>query len=109
VALVLLIGGEQVALTSGFDPLLLPDHFARHGAGVGAASAVEYEEKADSFLGGPLDAHSLVGQDTQGDMVRYNSATREFGVMSRDGVIRTYYRIPAGKDGMKYYIERLKR
>lgn len=78
-------------LTKGFDPALLGDHFARHGVDFGARTEEEYEAMADKFLGGPLSIGTRqCVTSTNGDLIRYNFLTEEFGVLSKDGVIRTY-------------------
>lgn len=80
-------------LTRGFTPRDLPDHFTRHGKALGARDEREYEEMADRFLGGPGSSTTYdCIRSRNGDLVRYDSATDEFGVLSKYGVIRTYYK-----------------
>lgn len=74
------------------DNAKLQDHFARHGSDFGAPSAQQYEAMADGFLTGPRQAGVLEKTRPNGDVIRFNPATDEFGVVSRRGIIRTYYK-----------------
>ena len=77
---------------SQFHPDRLDDHFERHGDDFGAQSAQEYERMADDFLTGPLRPGVQEKHRSNGDVVRFDAQTDEFGVVSGDGVIRTYYK-----------------
>ncbi|HUN45611.1 MAG TPA: hypothetical protein VMU85_03780 [Stellaceae bacterium] len=78
----------------------LNDHFAKHGSDFGATSAGEYERQADSFLTGPRGPDTLEKiRTSNGDIVRFNPKTDEFGVISREGKIRTYYRADPAEHG----------
>jgi filamentous hemagglutinin len=70
----------------------LTEHFVRHPE-FGVATEAEYLELADAFLGGPLNP-ALTRQCIRrnGDRLRYNEFTEEFGILRIDGVIKTYYR-----------------
>ncbi|WP_221035127.1 hypothetical protein, partial [Pseudomonas syringae group genomosp. 3] len=74
------------------DQAKLDDHFARHGSDFGAKSAVEYQAQADKFLTSPKPTGVLEKARPNGDVVRYNPNTDEFGVVSSGGSIRTYYK-----------------
>jgi hypothetical protein len=75
------------------DNAKLADHFGRHGGDFGAKTASEYQSKADRFLTGQRGQGVLEkARPRSGDVVRYNPATEEFGVVSKDGVIKTYYK-----------------
>lgn len=74
------------------DAAKLHDHFARHGVDFGARTAAEYERLADAFLNGPPVASTVEKVRANGDTVRYDPATEEFGVVKSDGTIRTYYK-----------------
>ena len=80
--------------TLGFlDKELLAQHFDEHHLEFGAATEEEYELLADTFLGSPLDpgAQECI-RVSNGDIIRYNRITDEFGVLSAAGVIRTYFK-----------------
>jgi pyocin large subunit-like protein len=82
-----------VALKSkGFsDPYALRSHFAAHQAEFSFATSAEYEEAADKFLTGTKRGTTKEGRRRNGDLVRYDVITEEFGVMSSGKVIRTYF------------------
>ncbi|WP_168734251.1 two-partner secretion domain-containing protein [Pseudothauera nasutitermitis] len=74
------------------DQAKLDDHFARHGSDFGARNALEYQSQADRFLTVSKPVGVLEKVRPNGDVVRYNPATDEFGVISSSGNIRTYYK-----------------
>ena len=79
--------------TQGFiDNVELEVHFSYHGTTVGATTQDEYLLLADSFLGGPLrpSTYQCV-RSGKNDLIRYDLETDEYGVLSRDGYIRSYY------------------
>ena len=67
----------------------LQRHFARHGEEFGAASAAEYERLADAFMMAPLREGALECT-RNGDLVRFDPRTDEFGVLTRDGHLATF-------------------
>ena len=78
--------------TLGFDPVALPDHFQRHRARMSAvADASEYEERADALFADPRPAGILECARQDGDVIRFNTRTDEYGVMAPERIIRTYY------------------
>ncbi|MDR6539780.1 DUF637 domain-containing protein, partial [Variovorax soli] len=88
-------GGKGVSKRSGVkfaDEAKLQDHFERHGGDFEARSATEYEARARQFLTGPKPDNVLEKNRPNGDVVRFNPATDEFGVISSDRKIRTYYK-----------------
>lgn len=69
-------------------------HFRKKGPTVGATTEAEYLALADNFVGGPLPPGTLECMRSDGDQVRYNPNTDEFGVLDTlTGVIRTYWRL----------------
>ena len=67
-------------------------HFTEHGADFGASNASEYEQAADTFLGGSLPSGIHQCTRRRGDVVRYDPQTQTYGVLDNKGVIRTYYK-----------------
>lgn len=74
----------------------------------------EYEEAADRFLTEPRissKCHECYRQKpdgTEGDMIRYNKQTGEFGVLSSENIIRTYFIVDIechGKDSNYLYFK----
>jgi hypothetical protein len=80
-------------LTSGFrDATALTEHFAKHGGLLGVGSEADYLQRADTFLGTtPCPVAVLEGKRANGDTVRLNLTTQEFGALRADGTIRTYH------------------
>lgn len=70
----------------------LSDHFRRHGGDFGATDALDYQRRADGFLTGRRATETLERTRPSGDVVRFNSKTDEFGVISASGTVRTYYK-----------------
>jgi hypothetical protein len=83
------------------DQILLDDHFGRHSGefvpeyGYGYTDANAYEQGAVDFMRGSSPSGTygsvLLRVRANGDIVRFNPITNEFGVARSDGVIRTYY------------------
>lgn len=68
------------------------DHFRRHGTDFGAQNEIDYEAMAERFLLGPKSATCLDYTRGMGDLVRFDLATDEFGVLGAMGEIRTYFK-----------------
>jgi hypothetical protein len=80
-------------LTKGFlNPRQMNRHYTNHGADFGAMSATEYEIFADMFLGGVKILPIQECIRAKGDIVRFNPATDEYGVVDGNGTIRTYFK-----------------
>ena len=62
----------------------------RHGEEVGAATADEYERRADAFMTGPLQKGALECVRPNGDRLRFDPTTQEFGVLVKAGHIATF-------------------
>lgn len=79
--------------TSGFKTIYkLRSHFQSHGSDFAAVDDAAYLHMADTFLGVPKTMDMLECIRSNGDRVRYNKVTFEFGVVDRDNFIRTYYK-----------------
>ncbi|WP_221119613.1 hemagglutinin repeat-containing protein [Rhizobium lentis] len=87
-----MLGGAAVGVGAFGSVAKLQDHYNRHGNDFGAKSAAEYQAQAKAFLGGPIAPGILEKIRSNGDIVRYNPTTDEFGVVSSGGIIRTYYK-----------------
>lgn len=53
---------------------------------------IEYEERADSFLAGPLGPTTLECTRPNGRRCRYDTVTNEYGVLASDGYMVTYFK-----------------
>lgn len=84
--------------TRGFrDASNLREHFGKHGAEVGALTEAEYLSLAKRFLERPMEREDKdCIRPRDGDYIRYNAKTHEFGVIANDGFIRTYVILDPG-------------
>lgn len=71
----------------------LRDHFQKHGAALGCATSLSYEQRADGFFSGTVSGAVLECVRPGGDVVRYNQTTHEFGVMHANGCVATFMRL----------------
>ena len=97
------------SLTKGFvdnDRRMI--HFGDQASDFGAENDLEYEQMADAFLGGPAPSGAFECTRVQGDLVRYNPATNELGVLSTTKIIHTYYKPKFCKDATPAQILRRK-
>ncbi len=68
-------------------------HFVDHGSDFGAQSPEEYEQQASTFLDGQKSPITLEKvRPASGDTVRFNPSTDEFGILTKNSTIRTYFR-----------------
>src|SRR5450759_432920 len=88
-------------LTKGFlNPRQMHRHYTNHGADFGAMSATEYEIFADMFLGGVKILPIQECIRAKGDIVRFNPATDEYGVV--DGLSLIHISEPTRLGMMSY-------
>ena len=96
-----LAGGGQNVLSNGTinagkgskfaNHQTLTRHYNDHGADFRARTEMEYQQLADNFLTGSRNSSTLEITRSNGDVVRYDSGTDRFGVISSAGSIRTFY------------------
>jgi filamentous hemagglutinin len=86
-------------------------HFKKHRKEFSEVmpTEIEYELRADAFLGGPLGQTTLECKRQNGDILRYDPASEEFGVLLKSGHIRTYYRCDQRIHGLSSNMEYFKR
>lgn len=96
--------------TRGFiNAIELIDHFHKHKHEFGTTTKEEYELLADTFCGGPRETGILeCVRSRDGDTLRYNPTTDEFGVLTSGQVIRTYFKLTdprrlRGRTGLDYF------
>ncbi len=75
-----------------FQPRELAKHFIKHGTDFGATNSIQYEAFADRFMTSPLHYNLKQCERRNGDIVRYDVVTEEFGVLAATGILRTYYK-----------------
>lgn len=102
-------------LTNGFrNRISWQEHYQKHQSEFDDIDDEEYLRLADSFLGSPLGDEVHEGTRSNGDIVRYNPNTEEFGIITQNKTIVTYY-IPDPWNktkyptNMEYYREQLNR
>src|SRR4051812_11627709 len=84
-----------VPYVSGFyNHALLVQHCSKHGFQFGTNNPQHYERLAIGFFQVELaDAPNILECcNEDGDVVRFNPITEEFGVMEVSGIIRTYFK-----------------
>jgi len=91
------------------DQNKLASHFNKHNDEFNPpfASEQEYEQAAKKFLSGEPSSDVLQRVRPNGDIVRFNPTTNEFGVISKSGVIRTYFipdPIKNGISNLEYFL-----
>lgn len=88
--------------TKGFEnSALLSDHFRKHRHHFGCTTEAEYETMADEFCGGVMDANTQEHiRSYDGAVLRYNTATSEFGIVGSDNFIKTYFK---PSQGIRYF------
>lgn len=67
------------------------DHFERHSARLGITTFDDYITRARSFLVHP-PPDTLTKLRPNGDLVRFSPGLDVFGILTKDGLIRTFYR-----------------
>ncbi|HUP62968.1 MAG TPA: RHS repeat-associated core domain-containing protein, partial [Thermoanaerobaculia bacterium] len=82
----------------------LQSHFVKHGAEFGVKSAGQYLQAARGFVSSAGQKGVQSFARANGDRVIYRAATNEFAVVTRNNVIRTYFK---PKGGTEYYVRQL--
>ena len=77
---------------------LLNNHYEDHKAEFGNISKETYLEKAQILINS--SEGNLTKFRDNGDILYYNPTTNEFAVLSKDGIIRTYFK---PREGMDYW------
>ncbi|MDR6834239.1 MULTISPECIES: RHS repeat-associated core domain-containing protein [unclassified Sphingopyxis] len=102
--------GNAATKVAGFaSGALRNSHFAKHSGEFGFKTAQAYERAAGNFLSGKAGRGVLEGTRKSGDIVRFNPKTNEFGVLSKGGNVRTYFKPDTAEHGLKTNLEYFKR
>ncbi len=88
------------AWAKAFNKSTLSDHFNRHGSQVEASSSNEYAAKAIHFANTVDRVNCITKKARNGTTYKYNVKTNEFAMITKKGIVITYYK-PA--DGYKYF------
>lgn len=89
----------------GFNKTTLQDHFDRHGLQVGTPTKESYAAHAVKFANTVNREDCVSFVDQRGSTYKYNKKTNEFAVITKRGVVVTYYK---PTDGFKYYLKEKK-
>jgi hypothetical protein len=84
----------------------LAQHFRKHGAALGVASAGEYLRRAQALRDRPVGGALLESVRADGVVTRFDRATGAFLAFDRDLTIRTFFR---PNDGERYFARQLAR
>jgi pyocin large subunit-like protein len=82
---------------------LLRSHYIKHVVKqkeFGNITIDEYLEGARKLINSKPGGNILTKTRSNGDILFYNQSTNEFAVVTKDGVIRTYFK---PKEGIKYF------
>ncbi|MCR5800458.1 MAG: hypothetical protein K6G69_10320 [Lachnospiraceae bacterium] len=79
-----------------FNKYTLQDHYDRHGAQVGASSKESYEAHAVKFANTVNRKDCVSFIDGKGSTYKYNRVTNEFAVITKKGIVITYFKPTAG-------------
>jgi len=83
----------MVLNTNGFESIAqLKRHFQEHGDDFGASNPDDYEQMADTFLGGDKPDTVLECPRSGGGKLRYDPAREAFGAVNGAGIIGTYFK-----------------
>lgn len=74
---------------------LFDEHYKKHGAEFGDITQEEYLAGANALI---TNKNALQKTEEDGDKLFYIESSNEFGVLSSDGYIRTYFRPDSGID-----------
>ncbi|MEG0027628.1 MAG: hypothetical protein RR360_06865 [Raoultibacter sp.] len=85
----------QFASQEKFD-----QHYKKHGREFGSISQNEYLQKANDLIVSTASTVKTKEEKTDGDTCYYDTATNEFLVLTKKGVIRTFFH---PDDGIDYF------
>jgi hypothetical protein len=85
-----------------FAPGRLMPHFQKHAPEFGYRTVAQYLRGAQQLVRGGKGIQTFTRAN--GDKLFYNPATNEFAVLSRDGIIRTYFK---PTDGINYWLRQI--
>lgn len=93
------------AWAKGFNKTTLTDHYQRHGSQVQSDSEESYIAHSVKFAN-TVDRNNCVSFiDERGSTYKYNKKTNEFVIITKKGVVVTYYK---PEKGYKYYMDQKK-
>ena len=79
--------------TKGFQTSILrASHFRKHGHTFGCLTETDYERKATAFFARIDYRIRSARRPRESDIIFYDYQTNEFGVVTKRGFIRTYFK-----------------
>ena len=88
-----------------FNKASLLDHYTRHGVQIACPSSKSYSARAVKFANLVNRKECVSFIDNRGTTYKFNKRTNEFAVITKSGMVVTYF-IP--QDGYKYYLKQKK-
>ena len=88
------------AWAKNFNKATLQRHYEDHGEQVGANSPESYRAKAVHFANLVDRKNCITMKASNGTTYKYNRVTHEFAMITKKGIVITYFK---PKDGMKYF------
>ena len=89
------------AWAKDFNKKTLLDHFERHGAQMSSDTTSSYAAHAIKFANTIDRKYCVSFIDERGSTYKYNKKTNEFAIITKKGVVVTYYK---PEKGYKYYM-----
>lgn len=90
------------AWAKGFNRATLDSHFCRHGSQVNCPTRDSYEAHSVKFANTVDRKNNVSFIDKKGSTYKFNKKTGEFCIVTKKGVVVTYF-IP--KEGYDYYLK----
>lgn len=84
----------------GFNKSTLNYHFNHHGKQMGCKTKWDYASKAVKFANKVDSRHCESFVDNKGTTYKYNKVTNEFAMITKKGIVITYFK---PKEGKKYF------
>ena len=89
------------AWAKAFNKSTLYDHFYRHGSQVNADTKESYEAHAVSFANTIDRKNNVSFIDSKGSTHKYNKISGEYAVITKEGIVVTYFKPTEGYDYYK--------
>ena len=88
------------AWAKAFNKNTLQQHFKKHGTQMEAHTKESYNAKAVRFANNVDRKNCITMKDGNGTTYKYNKKTNEFAMITKKGIVITYYK---PKNGIKYF------
>ena len=88
------------AWAKGFNSSTLADHFRRHGKQMGCDTKESYAASAVRFANTVNRKDCISYKDKRGTTYKYNTKTNTFAIITKKGIVITYFK---PSDGKAYY------